>query len=246
MSKPLISFIIPALNEQHDLAETIKPLKSLNWLAKEIIVADGGSTDKTVKIAKQYADKVFERNNKNKSIAETRNNGAKLASGKYLFFMDSGVRIKQLNEFVKKVLSIMENSAKTVGITSEVRFYPEEENKVDKMGLWVINKTMRGMNKMGTGVAFGWVQVVKHEAFKKIGGYKEDLIVSEDHDLFRRLSRIGKTICLKDFVAYNTAVRFHQVGWPKMVGRWTLDFLSYFLRGKSYTKEWKRVYKERA
>ena len=242
--KPLVSFIIPVLNEERDLAGTIKPLRSLTWLAKEIIIADGGSTDRTVEIAKSHADKVFEHDSKNKSIAQTRNNGAKLALGKYLFFMDCGVRIERLNEFVKKVLLILEEDNETVGITTKIRFYPEEESKVDRMNLWVINKTIRGMNKMGTGVAFGWVQVVKHEAFKKINGYKEELITSEDHDLFRRLSKIGKTVCLKDFIAYGTAARFHQDGWPKMAMRWTVDLLTYFFTGKSHTKEWKKVEEE--
>ena len=66
---PLISFIIPVLNEEKDIAKTILPLKTLNWLKKEIIVADGGSTDKTVAIAQSLADKVYLRpaGQKNKS-----------------------------------------------------------------------------------------------------------------------------------------------------------------------------------
>ncbi|HLC63819.1 MAG TPA: glycosyltransferase [Patescibacteria group bacterium] len=243
MDKPLISFIIPVLNEEAVIAKTIEPLKSLVWLNKEIIVADGGSTDRTVAIAKSLADKVYVRpeGEKNKSIAENRNKGAALASGKYLFFMDCGVQIDKLDEFVKKVISEMEAKPKNLGMTLEIRFYPGEESRVDRVHLWMINKTIEGLNKVKMGMAMGWVQVVKKEAFEKIGGYNEDLITQEDVDLFRRLSRIGKTVSLKNFVAYGSADRYHRDGWLKVNLRWLANWLSYITRGKSYSKVWKEV-----
>lgn len=241
--QPLISFIIPVFNEEKHLAQTIVPLKSLTWLNKEIIVADGGSTDKTVAIAQELADKVYirKRGEKNKSIAENRNKGASLASGKYLFFLDCGVKIGKLNEFVKSVLEIMEADPKNAGITLEIRFYPSEENKVDRLNLWVINKTIINLNKIKLGIAMGWVQVVACEAFIEIGGYNENLITSEDTDLFKRLNKVGRTICLKDFIAYGSAIKYHTEGWPKMAGLWLVNFISYIFRKKSYSKEWKKM-----
>lgn len=245
-NRPLISFIIPVLNEEKNLAETIRPLKSLNWLNKEIIVADGGSTDQTVAIAKQLADKVYERlsGQKNKSIAENRNKGASLANGRFLFFIDCGVKIERFPDFVREVLKIMAAKPKLVGLTSEIRFFPHEENKVDRMNLWVINKTIKNLNKIRLGVAMGWVQVVRAEAFKKINGYDEDLITPEDLDLFRRLNKIGRTMTLKNFVAFGSAERYHREGWPKMISLFFTNWLSYVFRGKSISKEWKSVEKD--
>ncbi|MCX6785480.1 MAG: glycosyltransferase [Candidatus Komeilibacteria bacterium] len=241
--QPLISFIIPVFNEEKHLLETINPLNGLTWLDKEIIVADGGSTDNTMAIARQLADKVYVRasGEKNKSIAENRNKGASLASGKYLFFLDCGVKIGKLDEFVKKVLETMEQSPKNVGLTLEIRFYPSQENDVDRFNLWVINKTITNLNKIKLGMAFGWVQVVRGEAFKQIGGYNETLITSEDADLFKRLSKLGRTICLKDFIAYGSAIRYHTEGWPKIIGLALVNFVSYIFRKKSYSKEWKKI-----
>ncbi len=166
---PLISFIIPVLNEEASLASTIKPLLGLNWLAKEIIVADGGSIDHTAAIAKKWADKVFERpvGKKNKNIAENRNKGAALASGKYLFFLDCGVTIGRLDDFVRAVLSVLEGDEKIMGLTLELRFYPEEETNVDRFNMWLINKSITGLNKIRIGTAMGWVQVVSSAAFKE-------------------------------------------------------------------------------
>lgn len=57
MGKADVSAVIIAKNEEHRLEEC---LKSLTW-AKEIVVLDDMSTDRTVEIAKKYTDKVFQR-----------------------------------------------------------------------------------------------------------------------------------------------------------------------------------------
>ena len=48
-----ISFIIPALNEEKRIERVIKQFDKLDRKQIEVIVADGGSEDKTVKIAKK-------------------------------------------------------------------------------------------------------------------------------------------------------------------------------------------------
>lgn len=238
-SQPLISFIIPALNEELDLAETIKPLKLVNHLASEIIVADGGSTDKTVGLAKKLADKVYERHQeRNRSIAENRNKGASLATGQFLFFLDCGVRIENLEELVEKALQILEREPAVVGLTIKVRFFPAEEQWLDKIFLFFINNAIYLSNKFKIGLAMGWVQVVRRETFWEIGGYNENLITTEDSDLFRRLNKIGRTIYLKDFIAYGSAARYHQDGWLKVTKRWFLNLLWYFFAKRSYSKNW--------
>ncbi|MDP2586692.1 MAG: glycosyltransferase [Candidatus Komeilibacteria bacterium] len=242
-NQPLISFIIPVFNEEKNLGPTLRQLKKLDWLDKEIIVADGGSTDNTVKIAQELADKVYVRQpgEKNKTIAENRNKGASLATGRYLFFMDCGVVIGRLDQFTRAVLTVLEGDAKTVGLTVEIRFFPEEETNVDRFNLWMINKGIKGLNKIRMGTAMGWVQVVRRESFLTIKGYNENLITSEDQDLFLRLSRIGRTQVLKNFVAYGTPIRYRKEGWPKMIFIWFMNLLWYALFRKSYSKEWKKV-----
>ena len=53
--KPTLSVIIITKNEEHDIREC---LESVAW-ADEVIVLDSGSTDNTLKIAKEYTDKVY-------------------------------------------------------------------------------------------------------------------------------------------------------------------------------------------
>lgn len=235
---PFISFIIPALNEEKDILSTLAPLRSLNYPAKEIIVADGGSKDKTVMLAKTIADKVYQRTDLNKSIAENRNNGAKLAKGQFLFFIDCGVKIEKLEEFVKQCLTLFSNNQNLVGLTLKMKFFPKEEKFWDKFFLKIINQTINLSNQMAVGAAMGWVQVVRVEAFWKIGGYNENLITTEDTDLFRRLNKIGRTRSLNNFVVYGSARGYHRDGWFKVIWRWLINSLWYIFRRKSFSKKW--------
>ncbi len=59
MARPLISIIIPALNEAGQIAATLQPLQTLRGRGHEVIVVDGGSSDATVEVATPLADRVL-------------------------------------------------------------------------------------------------------------------------------------------------------------------------------------------
>jgi len=54
-----LSVIIITRNEEHDIEDC---LRSVQGLAKEIIVVDSGSKDRTLEICQRYTDKIFKRN----------------------------------------------------------------------------------------------------------------------------------------------------------------------------------------
>jgi glycosyltransferase involved in cell wall biosynthesis len=58
---PKVSFAFPVLNEEEDLSKCLKSIRSQNYPMEklEIIVADGGSIDKTVEIAHRFNCKVI-------------------------------------------------------------------------------------------------------------------------------------------------------------------------------------------
>ena len=53
--EPLVSIIVPTLNEESNIVDCITSLKAQNYSNYEIIVSDGGSTDKTIELAKPLA-----------------------------------------------------------------------------------------------------------------------------------------------------------------------------------------------
>ena len=55
---PFVSIIVPTYNEESNIVECLKSLKALNYPKYEVILTDGGSTDRTVEVAEGIPDKV--------------------------------------------------------------------------------------------------------------------------------------------------------------------------------------------
>ena len=86
----MISFIVPAHNEQACLPRTLQAIHEAAHVAGqpyEIIVVDDASTDSTAEIARQNNARVVSVNHR--QIAATRNSGGRAAQGERLFFVDA-------------------------------------------------------------------------------------------------------------------------------------------------------------
>src|SRR5437899_5589623 len=94
LRKRMISFIVPAYNEEHELSKTLAAIRTAASGAAqpyEIIVVDDASTDATPEIASRVGAKVIPINRR--QIAAARNAGGRVAQGEYLFFIDADTRI---------------------------------------------------------------------------------------------------------------------------------------------------------
>lgn len=95
---PKVSIIIPVYNTADFVREAIESILNQTLQDLEVIAVNDGSTDGTLEILQSIASedsrvKVLSQKNQGQSIA--RNEGIKIASGKYLYFMDS-------DDFLKK------------------------------------------------------------------------------------------------------------------------------------------------
>jgi glycosyltransferase involved in cell wall biosynthesis len=237
----MISIIIPTLNEEKIIEKTLSQFKDLNTLNFELIVSDGESKDKTVEIAKKYTKNILITKEKH-TIAFARNQGAKIAKGEYLVFLDADVFIKNPNDFFQQALLEFEKDKKLVALTVKLKVLPEFETFWDKFFHFIINFIhWFGCNILNFGNASGEFQMIKKDVFLKIGGYNENLAVAEDNELFLRLSKIGKVKTIWKLTAYHTGRRFHQEGWLKVLYHWLLNFFSVLFFKKSVYKKWKEV-----
>lgn len=92
MNDDLVSVIIPVYNKESYLKDCFNSIIQQTWNRLEVLIVDDGSTDNSLNIVKEYADKdsrfkVIKAEHKGPSVA--RNTGIDAASGKYLTFVDA-------------------------------------------------------------------------------------------------------------------------------------------------------------
>jgi glycosyltransferase involved in cell wall biosynthesis len=89
MNAPRFSVIIPAYNAAATLARALDSVLTQTWPAFEIIVIDDGSIDATAEIAASYGEKIRYVYQNNAGVSAARNQGARVASGDWLTFLDA-------------------------------------------------------------------------------------------------------------------------------------------------------------
>lgn len=237
----MISFIIPTLNEEEAIERTLECLARYRG-AKEIIVSDGGSKDKTVKLARQFADKILvHQDGSRQTIGGGRNAGAKVAEGDLLAFVDADVFIPDVNDFFAKVKTIFEDDPRILAMTCYYRVWPELATWADRVIFKIVGWLYFFYNNiLRVGGSGGELQVIRADAFRRLGGYSEKLPVSEDNELFWRLAKLGSTHFERSLFVLHTN-RGHKIGWPRLLWDWTINGLWAVLFKHSYQDEWKPI-----
>lgn len=181
-----ISIIIPAFNEERLLGGTLGHVKTagaaftaLGW-ESELIVCDNNSTDRTAEIARAAgATVVFEPVNQ---IARARNRGAQAVTGDWLLFIDADCQPSEAL-FADAAQAI--NSRRCVAVGCTVRL--EDGYPVANFftGFW--NFLSRRLRLMAGSFIF-----CEAAAFRKIGGFNNELFAGEELDLSKRLQRLAR------------------------------------------------------
>src|SRR5262252_6736438 len=112
----MISFIVPAYNEESLIGRTLAALADVGHnLAEpyEIVVADDDSSDRTAAIAEERGARVVKA--RHRQIAATRNEGARESSGDKLFFVDADTVVNQ--EVINAAIQSMRRGAVGGGCT---------------------------------------------------------------------------------------------------------------------------------
>lgn len=237
----MISIIIPTLNEEKLIANTLKQFsQSIKLYDFELIVSDNGSSDSTISIAEQYLCKIVRSDINIKNISLTRNIGFKNCNGDILVFLDADISIKNPNIFIDRIIKEFSDK-KLVGCSPKIYINPNQEKIIDK----IVNRTHSIisilLNKFGIGYARGGCQIVRRSSFEKLGGYNEKFIAGEDVELFKRLGTIGNTKILSDFTVYESPRRYREKGYFNVLFVWFINYTYTLLFNKSYSKKWEDI-----
>ena len=187
----MITFIIPAYNEERLIAPTLNAIHAAARAIKEpyeVIVADDGSTDATAAVAARHGARVVTVHHR--QIAATRNSGARQAKGDVLIFVDADTNLTEA--VVGAAVQAVRDGA--VGGGAVARFdgrIPLYARALVRLGTWL---------QLRIRLASGCFLFCTRQAFEAVGGFDETLYAFEDVVMSRRLNRFGRFVVLRETV----------------------------------------------
>ncbi len=194
MSDLKISVILPTLNEEAIIGQTLGRLADQR--PDEVILADGGSKDRTVQIAKDFASVITSHPGR----ARQMNTGASIATGDILIFLHADTELP--SGALEKIRSIIGHGQAKAG-KFRLRFHPETL----RLKLYA-SYTRFQFFSYGDQAFF-----VRKDIFETLGGFRED-VPFEDIDFYTRLRKRTKPVILPDRVITSSR-RFQKVGIAK-------------------------------
>ncbi len=221
IKSPLVSVIVPALNEEKYIANTLKSIKAQTYPRIEIIVVDNYSQDRTKEIAKKYADKVIIE--KKRGVSRARNAGAKVAKGEILLFVDADTELEK--RFVEKIVRVLKDK-KTVCATG---FVKAKGKLLYRIIYFVSSLAVMFLSFLRSPRFYGIVFACKKYAFEKVGGFNEAMKTCEDLELTKKLSKIGKCKFVANAIAFSSPRRLQKQGILYIVLFHLLNFFRYTL-----------------
>jgi glycosyltransferase involved in cell wall biosynthesis len=198
---PLLSFVIPAFNEEELIARTIGSIhRFVPPLSYEVMVVDNGSTDGTAAIAADLGATVIQKTDG--SIGGLRNFGVGLARGEILVFLDADVVLTE--EWAARIpdalASVRREPRMMTGAWCSV---PADASWLERW--WFAPRI--GKSHLGTGH-----MIMTRQFFRELGGFDESLATGEDYNLSRRAVEHGGRI------AVDARLRAVHLGFPRTLG----------------------------
>lgn len=242
-----ISLVIPAYKEEKIIEQILAHYdrEILREFNAEIILSDGGSDDRTVELARPFADKIAIHTEKRRqTIAEGRNAGAALADGKAIIFINADTYpqdVRALLAYVSKWIGGELPSSKFAALATRVYVSPSDKKFSDIIFYNCFNSYVRFLNVIGMGMCRGECQIVRREIFEKIGGYNPDYAAGEDFDLFRRIAKIAHTKYVSNITVIESPRRFREQGYLRVLWQWFRNALGVMIKKEAADKEWTAI-----
>jgi len=184
----MLSFVIPAYNEEFELAQTIRGIRSAATSAGqdyEIIVVDDGSTDRTAQIATAEGARLVQIQRRH--IAASRNAGAHAARGDILFFVDADTRISgaHISGAIDALKSGCAGGGARVAVEGFVPFWAR------------VFVRLFSIVYFGSNLGAGAFLFTTRTNFEKVGEFDETLYIGEEVYFSTALKKLGRFLLLK-------------------------------------------------
>lgn len=194
MEKLKVSVCAVVLNEEKTIQALLDSLLNQTKKPDEIILIDGGSKDKTVKIIKSFQKKYpfIKLFVKKTSIPQARNLAVKKAKGEIILFIDAGCKAKK--DWLEKMLNCFQKDKNAMIVAGAYEMKAKTPlQKAFSLFVGVQRQNFKEKNFVPStrSVAF------KKDLWEKLNGFNESLQKAEDTEFFLKAEKIGakKILC---------------------------------------------------
>jgi glycosyltransferase involved in cell wall biosynthesis len=187
----VISFIVPAYNEERLLGRTLDAIHAAaRELAcrYELIVVDDGSTDRTASIAGAAGARVVSVHLR--QISRVRNAGAAVATGEVLFFVDADTILPA------RTLRAANDAIERGAVGGGASVYIDGRLPIGIRTFMVMFRAAFRLTRLAAGCCL----FCSRRAFEAVGGFDEQLFAAEEIALSRALARRGPFVVLREAV----------------------------------------------
>ncbi len=197
----MISVIIPTLNEEDNIERCIRSVRG-EEVGHEIIVADGGSTDGTVRIASAFEGVRIVETGKGRGLQM--NAGASLSSGDILLFLHADTRLEEgWGGAIRS--SLADRSVVGGAFTFRVDSAKKQYRLIE-----LLVKLRCAAFKLPYGDQGIFM---RRDIFRELGGFRE-IPLMEDLEVIGRMKKMGRLIIL-DKKAFTHQRRWERKGWAR-------------------------------
>ena len=246
MKAPLVSIIIPCYNHEKFVQDSIRGIINQSYENVELIIIDDGSKDSSVEKIKEMVvlcEKRFTkfefRYRPNKGLSATLNEALEWCKGEYLSSQDSDDII--LPDKIEKQVKLLSDNKNVVAVFGSIYLIDEEnknigEERIVESRLYDFKSIILNECQI-----FCPSQMIRSEHLKKVGGYKDGLII-EDWYMWLKLAKIGDLLVVPDFFAKYRQHDNNTIKQLDKMHRGRLDVLSFFKDSPYYEKALRNVY----
>lgn len=201
-SHPRLSVVVTVKNEGDTISELLDTMLAQSYAPDEIIIVDGGSTDKTVTVIKSYIKSGAPINlivAPDTNIPQGRNLAIKNATGEIIACTDAGMRLHK--DWLKNLISKFDSETDIVlGV-----YHPYEFGSFLQrcIGETFFPKERFAKATETSSVPSAKSMALRKTAWEKVGGYPEFLETAEDTVFGMKLHKAGfKFEMAKDAIVY--------------------------------------------
>ncbi|WP_407391120.1 MJ1255/VC2487 family glycosyltransferase [Methanobrevibacter sp.] len=224
----IFSIIIPTYNEEEYLPVLLDSIKEQDFDDYEVIVADANSTDRTREIAEEYGCIVVDGG----LPAVGRNNGANVAKGDILVFLDSDLQLTE--DYLRDVLYEFQMERLGIAIT---QMLPMSNKVQDKLFHDFANYFMIGVEKIKPHGAGCYGIIAKRSLHEECGGFDESLTFGEDTDYIERLAKKAPFRVLRNAKIGVSTRRLEEEGIETLIQQYGKSTINDFLGKRTDAEE---------